>query len=132
MKIDILEETKNVSDIEKSLFNKEEQLEVTNLQEQMKNYLESDKKIVNKEITKDKDKENQQVKTVIEIKQTRDETKEKKNNFVKNIFNFVGEMAKSAIMIKLMGKANKYLGPVIINLKNKILDFKDRKLKQKK
>ncbi len=130
MKIDILEETKNVSDIGKSLFNKEEQLEVTNLQEQMKNYLESDKKIVNKEITKDKDKENQQVKTVIEIKQTRDETKEKKNNFVKNIFNFVGEMAKSAIMTKLMGKANKYLGPVIINLKNKILDFKDRKLKQ--
>ncbi len=49
MKIDILEETKNVSDIGKSLFNKEEQLEVTNLQEQMKNYLESDKKIVNKE-----------------------------------------------------------------------------------
>ncbi len=130
MKIDILEETKNVSDIGKSLFNKEEQLEVTNLQEQMKNYLESDKKIVNKEITKDKDKENQQVKTVIEIKQTRDETKEKKNNFVKNIFNFVGEMAKSAIMTKLIGKANKYLGPVIINLKNKILDFKDRKLKQ--
>lgn len=130
MKIDILEETKNVSDIGKSLFNKEEQLEVTNLQEQMKNYLESDKKIVNKEITKDKDKENQQVKTVIEIKQTRDETKEKKNNFVKNIFNFVGEMAKSAIITKLMGKANKYLGPVIINLKNKILDFKDRKLKQ--
>lgn len=130
MKIDILEETKNVSDIGKSLFNKEEQLEVTNLQEQMKNYLESDKKIVNKEITKEKDKENQQVKTVIEIKQTRDETKEKKNNFVKNIFNFVGEMAKSAIMTKLMGKANKYLGPVIINLKNKILDFKDRKLKQ--
>lgn len=130
MKIDILEETKNVSDIGKSLFNKEEQLEVTNLQEQMKNYLESDKKIVNKEITKDKDKENQQVKTVIEIKQTRDETKDKKNNFVKNIFNFVGEMAKSAIMTKLMGKANKYLGPVIINLKNKILDFKDRKLKQ--
>ena len=130
MKIDILEETKNVSDIGKSLFNKEEQLEVTNLQEQMKNYLESDKKIVNKEITKDKDKENQQVKTVIEIKQTRDETKEKKNNFVKNIFNFVGEMAKSAIMTKLIGKSNKYLGPVIINLKNKILDFKDRKLKQ--
>lgn len=130
MKIDILEETKNVSDIGKSLFNKEEQLEVTNLQEQMKNYLESDKKIVNKEITKDKDKENQQVKTVIEIKQTRDETKEKKNNFVKNIFNFVGEMAKSAIMTKLIGKANKYLGPVIINLKNKILDFKDSKLKQ--
>lgn len=130
MKIDILEETKNVSDIGKSLFNKEEQLEVTNLQEQMKNYLESDKKIVNKEITKDKDKENQQVKTVIEIKQTRDETKDKKNNFVKNIFNFVGEMAKSAIMTKLIGKANKYLGPVIINLKNKILDFKDRKLKQ--
>lgn len=130
MKIDILEETKNVSDIGKSLFNKEEQLEVTNLQEQMKNYLESDKKIVNKEITKDKDKENQQVKTVIEIKQTRDETKDKKNNFVKNIFNFVGEMAKSAIITKLMGKANKYLGPVIINLKNKILDFKDRKLKQ--
>lgn len=130
MKIDILEETKNVSDIGKSLFNKEEQLEVTNLQEQMKNYLESDKKIVNKEITKDKDKENQQVKAVIEIKQTRDETKEKKNNFVKNIFNFVGEMAKSAIMTKLIGKANKYLGPVIINLKNKILDFKDRKLKQ--
>lgn len=130
MKIDILEETKNVSDIGKSLFNKEEQLEVTNLQEQMKNYLESDKKIVNKEITKDKDKENQQVKTVIEIKQTRDETKDKKNNFVKNIFNFVGEMTKSAIMTKLIGKANKYLGPVIINLKNKILDFKDRKLKQ--
>lgn len=130
MKIDILEETKNVSDIGKSLFNKKEQLEVTNLQEQMKNYLESDKKIVNKEITKDKDKENQQVKTVIEIKQTRDETKDKKNNFVKNIFNFVGEMAKSAIMTKLIGKANKYLGPVIINLKNKILDFKDRKLKQ--
>lgn len=130
MKIDILEETKNVSDIGKSLFNKEEQLEVTNLQEEMKNYLESDKKIVNKEITKDKDKENQQVKTVIEIKQTRDETKEKKNNFVKNIFNFVGEMAKSAIMTKLIGKANKYLGPVIINLKNKILDFKDSKLKQ--
>lgn len=130
MKIDILEKTKNVSDIEKSLFNKEEQLEVTNLQEEMKNYLESDKKIVNKEITKDKDKENQQVKTVIEIKQTRDETKEKKNNFVKNIFNFVGEMAKSAIITKLMGKVNKYLGPVIINLKNKILDFKDRKLKQ--
>ena len=130
MKIDILDETKNVSDIGKNLFNKEEQLEVTNLQEQMKNYLESDKKIVNKEITKDKDKENQQVKTVIEIKQTRDETKDKKNNFVKNIFNFVGEMAKSAIMTKLIGKANKYLGPVIINLKNKILDFKDRKLKQ--
>lgn len=126
MKIDILDETKNVSDIGKNLFNKEEQLEVTNLQEQMKNYLESDKKIVNKEITKDKDKENQQVKTVIEIKQT----KEKKNDFVKNIFNFVGEMAKSAIMTKIMGKANKYLGPVIINLKNKILDFKDRKLKQ--
>lgn len=130
MKIDILDETKNVSDIGKNLFNKEEQLEVTNLQEQMKNYLESDKKIVNNEITKDKYKENQQVKTVIEIKQTRDETKEKKNNFVKNIFNFVGEMAKSAIMTKLMEKANKYLGPVIINLKNKILDFKDRKLKQ--
>lgn len=130
MKIDILDETKNVSDIGKNLFNKEEQLEVTNLQEQMKNYLESDKKIVNKEITKDKDKENQQVKTVIEIKQTKDDTKEKKNDFVKNIFNFVGEMAKSAIMTKLMGKANKYLGPVIINLKNKILDFKDRKLKQ--
>lgn len=130
MKIDILDETKNVSDIGKNLFNKEEQLEVTNLQEQMKNYLESDKKIVNKEITKDKDKENQQVKTVIEIKQTKDDTKEKKNNFVKNIFNFVGEMAKSAIMTKIMGKANKYLGPVIINLKNKILDFKDRKLKQ--
>ena len=126
MKIDILDETKNVSDIGKNLFNKEEQLEVTNLQEQMKNYLESDKKIVNKEITKDKDKENQQVKTVIEIKQT----KEKKNDFVKNIFNFVGEMAKSAIMTKIMGKANKYLGPVIINLKNKILYFKDRKLKQ--
>lgn len=130
MKIDILDETKNVSDIGKNLFNKEEQLEVTNLQEQMKNYLESDKKIVNKEITKDKDKENQQVKTVIEIKQTKDDTKEKKNNFVKNIFNFVGEMAKSAIKTKIMGKANKYLGPVIINLKNKILDFKDRKLKQ--
>lgn len=130
MKIDILDETKNVSDIGKNLFNKEEQLEVTNLQEQMKNYLESDKKIVNKEITKDKDKENQQVKTVIEIKQTKDDTKEKKNNFVKNIFNFIGEMAKSAIMTKIMGKANKYLGPVIINLKNKILDFKDRKLKQ--
>ncbi len=130
MKIDILDETKNVSDIGKNLFNKEEQLEVTNLQEQMKNYLESDKKIVNKEITKDKDKENQQVKTVIEIKQTKDDTKEKKNDFVKNIFNFVGEMAKSAIMTKIMGKANKYLGPVIINLKNKILDFKDRKLKQ--
>lgn len=130
MKIDILDETKNVSDIGKNLFNKEEQLEVTNLQEQMKNYLESDKKIVNKEITKDKDKENQQVKTVIEIKQTKDDTKEKKNNFVKNIFNFVGEMAKSAIMTKIMGKANRYLGPVIINLKNKILDFKDRKLKQ--
>lgn len=130
MKIDILDETKNVSDIGKNLFNKEEQLEVTNLQEQMKNYLESDKKIVNKEITKDKDKENQQVKTVIEIKQTKDDTKEKKNDFVKNIFNFVGEMAKSAIMTKIMGKANRYLGPVIINLKNKILDFKDRKLKQ--
>lgn len=130
MKIDILDETKNVSDIGKNLFNKEEQLEVTNLQEQMKNYLESDKKIVNKEITKDKYKENQQVKTVIEIKQTKDDTKEKKNDFVKNIFNFVGEMAKSAIMTKIMGKANKYLGPVIINLKNKILDFKDRKLKQ--
>ena len=130
MKIAILDETKNVSDIGKNLFNKEEQLEVTNLQEQMKNYLESDKKIVNKEITKDKDKENQQVKTVIEIKQTKDDTKEKKNDFVKNIFNFVGEMAKSAIMTKIMGKANKYLGPVIINLKNKILDFKDRKLKQ--
>lgn len=130
MKIDILDETKNVSDIGKNLFNKEEQLEVTNLQEQMKNYLESDKKIVNKEITKDKYKENQQVKTVIEIKQTKDDTKEKKNDFVKNIFNFVGEMAKSAIMTKIMGKANKYLGAVIINLKNKILDFKDRKLKQ--
>ncbi len=130
MKIDILDETKNVSDIGKNLFNKEEQLEVTNLQEQMKNYLDSDKKIANKEITENKDKENQQVKTVIEIKQTKDESKEKKNNFVKGVFNFASEMAKSVIMTKLIGKANKYLGPIIINLKNKILDFKDKKLKQ--
>lgn len=130
MKINILDETKNISDIGRNLFNKDEQLEVINLQEQMKKYLDNDKKIANKEITENKDKENQQVKTVIEIKQTKDEAKEKKNNFVKSVFNFAGEMAKSVIMTKLIGRVNKYLGPVIINLKDKILNLKNQKLKQ--
>ena len=68
MEISVLDEAKNLGNVGKKLFNLDEQLEVSSLQEQMKNYLDKNEKTVtNKESTKEKNVQ-APAQTVIEIR----------------------------------------------------------------
>jgi hypothetical protein len=126
MEISVLDEAKNLGNVGKKLFNLDEQLEVSSLQEQMKNYLDKNEKTVtNKESTKEKNVQTP-AQTVIEIRQEKVDVKKEKNKFLNGVVGFVGEIAKNILMSKLVGKTGIYLQPVIKNLKEKVLNFKQR------
>lgn len=126
MEISVLDEAKNLGNVGKKLFNLDEQLEVSSLQEQMKNYLDKNEKTVtNKESTKEKNVQTP-AQTVIEIRQEKVDVKKEKNKFLSGVVGFAGEIAKNILMSKLIGKTGIYLQPVIKNLKEKVLNFKQK------
>ena len=125
MKINVLDDVKTLNERGLNLFNKDEQLEVANLQEQVQNYLEkNNSNIVVLEDTKEKDEESKNpVNTVIEIRQEKNRPKEEKNNIGKTIFKIATNIAKDFIISKATGKFAKMITPVLKTSKDKIEKF---------
>lgn len=129
MEINVLDETKSIGNIGKKLFNLNEQLEVSNLQEQMKDYLNKNEKVIdNRKNTKEKNIQ-KPTQTVIEIRQEKAEVKKEKSKFLSSIASFTGEIVKDIALSKLFGKAVPYLQPVIKNLQEKISNIRQKYIK---
>ena len=125
MKINVLDDVKTLNERGLNLFNKDEQLEVANLQEQVQNYLEkNNSNIVVLKDTKEKNEESKNpVNTVIEIRQEKNRPKEEKNNIGKTIFKIATNIAKDFIISKATGKFAKMITPVLKTSKDKIENF---------
>lgn len=125
MKINVLDDVKTLNERGLNLFNKDEQLEVANLQEQVQNYLEkNNSNIVVLKDTKEKNEESKNpVNTVIEIRQEKNRPKEEKNNIGKTIFKIATNIAKDFIISKATGKFAKMITPVLKTSKDKIEKF---------
>lgn len=125
MKINVLDDVKTLNERGLNLFNKDEQLEVANLQEQVKNYLEKNNSniVVLKDTKEKKEESKNPVNTVIEIRQEKNRPKEEKNNIGKTIFKIATNIAKDFIISKAAGKFAKVITPVIKTSKDKIEKF---------
>ena len=123
MKINVLDDVKTLNERSLNLFNKDEQLEVANLQEQVKNYLEknSNNIVISQNTKKEKVEENKNpVSTVIEIRQEKSKPKEEKSNIGKTIFKIATNIAKEFIISKAAGKFAKVVTPIVKASKEKV------------